>query len=120
MGEFALRTFFAKSKEDNRKDELLFAEEFFDLPTEEPEEEETSYPTLNDTIFYLDEDNNTVYEMFRVLSLFLQEGYSLDPTLMVELIKEKNLPLQDTLLDLASIHIEYYNIVKHSNRTQEG
>ena len=117
LGEYALRSVQEQEKVQRNQEEDYFANTFFSLGTDkvsESSEEEVF------EVFFLHEDNEEVYGIFRTLILFLNDGWSIDPTLMVALIGETGLAMQETMLEIPSIHSEYYQLIKQINTPQEG
>jgi len=67
-------------------------------------------------LFFLDKDNETIYTLFRTLSLFLLDYYAIDSTIMIELVKEQKLPIQETITHIAYIHNSYSKLLLDSRK----
>jgi len=87
-----------------QEDEKSFAAAFPDFEEEKEEEEEAEPGTYE--IYYLWNSSEVCYRIYKTLTMFLRE-YQLEPVLMLELIKENNLPLEQTLEELACCHSGY-------------
>ncbi len=72
------------------------------------------------TFTYLDKDNEPIYLLFKTLSMFLLKYYAINSTIMIELVKEKKLPLQETITKIAYIHEGYSNILLSAIKDTNG
>jgi len=59
--------------------------------------------------------------VYKVIYLFLRgEDYSIDPAVMIEIVKEHNLPAQKTYYRLAHIHNGFANILLAARQVSNG
>lgn len=49
--------------------------------------------------------------MFRVVQNYFKEYYAIDTLILIELIKDKNLPITETLMEFPHIHYGYIKVV---------
>lgn len=62
-------------------------------------------------IFYLWEENEKVFELYKILRNYLNEYYGLPENILLELIKEEKLPLKETLTKIPFIHSGFLDVV---------
>lgn len=99
-----------------KQEEEVFSEAFPFMDIEEEEDEEEIEPVY----FFLDSDNEVPYSIFKTLAMFLTENYSIDSALMIELVKEHNLPAQRTYTQLAYILSGYSHILLAARQESNG
>ncbi len=108
-----------QEKEDDAALEELYSEAG-DVRSIDTKEEEIEKGDSEDEIpLFLWEQNNTVYEMFRLLSSYFGEGYSVDSAILLKLIEKKELDLEQTLYDIAYIRSGYIEVVTARSTPRE-
>ena len=60
---------------------------------------------------YIDEDAKDAWEIFDIAKKYLGDYYRIDPTLVVKLIENRNLPLEKLLHEVADLHYGFSSIL---------
>ena len=61
--------------------------------------------------FYLWDVNKDIYSIYKLLRNFLKENYSIDSTIMLKLIEDRQMDLQATLFGIPYLHSGYISTV---------
>ena len=61
--------------------------------------------------FYLWEDNESLFEIYKILRVYLDEVYKIPENILLALIKEENLPLKDSLIKIPFIHSGFLEVI---------
>lgn len=96
----------------------MYKDAFPGLELEEEEENVKEVTEDDFEIFYLWDENDEIYQIFKIVSDYLLEYYVIDSTILIELIKDAKLPLRQSLTYIAYIRSGYRNIL--SARTDNG
>lgn len=62
-------------------------------------------------IFYLWEENEILFEIYKVVNKFLSEYYVIPASFMADIIKEEGLPVRSSSNSIAYIHHGYVSII---------
>ena len=101
-----------------KEEENLLQAAFPDLDfSEEVDEEEIE----DDEIFYLWDTNATIFNLYKILRNYLVgELYSIDSAILLALIKDKYLPITDTLDKIPYIHSGYVSALLPTRGSTNG
>ena len=70
-----------------------------------------SYKEEDEELFFLDDDNVEVFEIYQVAKNYLGEYYKLPENIILALIQEAKLPLLENLQKIPIIHSGFLNVV---------
>jgi hypothetical protein len=70
-------------------------------------------------IFYLWETNEQIFEVYKIIRNYLNEYYGLPQNILLELIREEQLPLKDTLFKIPFIHSGFLDVIVPKGETNE-
>ncbi len=101
-----------------KEEENLLQAAFPDLDFSEEEEEED---VEEDEIFYLWDTNAAIFNLYKILRNYLVgEVYSIDSAILLALIKDKYLPMTDTLDKIPYIHSGYVSALLPIRGSTDG
>ena len=62
-------------------------------------------------VIFIDEDSKDTWDIHEIAKRYLGEYYKIDPTLVVKLIENRNLPLERYLIEVSDLHYGYSSIL---------
>jgi hypothetical protein len=87
---------YEKRQQEKEEDEMLLSlDQLTGFVTEEEEKPCREEESVG--FFYLWDTHEQVFDIFKTARMYLTHDYRLDPAILIELCKEKNLPLQESL-----------------------
>jgi hypothetical protein len=99
-----------EAKIEKTKENLSDFEQAFlgtTLAKDEDEDEEED----EEVFFFLDEENEKVFEIYKIAKDYLGEYYKLPSDIILALIKEEGLPLAESLQKIPLIHSGFINVI---------